>query len=184
MTPQEMADLLKNYGTQQRTVEKQIVHRLYNVVIRDGNHSIVEIEELVSLRKAREIKNEAHANGCTADILEDWTIDCNDREINPKPIICSPIPAPRVTAMNTPRIPEKKGQLRTQQNMAKAQDKFSRSHKNVESEFHMFRIVNKVLEIDIQDTEAKIAEYLDGRKDIKDFKIIYCGIATSWGVDA
>jgi len=63
MTPQEMADLLKNYGTQQRTVEKQIVHRLYNVVIRDGNHSIVEIEELVSLRKAREIKNEAHANG-------------------------------------------------------------------------------------------------------------------------
>jgi hypothetical protein len=180
MTPQEMADLLKNYGTQQRTINKQITHRLYNVVVRDSNHQIVEREELVSLRKAREIKKEAHAMNCTADILEDWTIDCNDREVNPQPNTSKPAPAPRNTAMGTPKVPEKKDDLRTKQNMARAIDNVARSRKNVKCEYHMYRVVNRKMRIDIEDTQEKVAEFLKDQ-DMKLFTIFYVGIAESWG---
>jgi predicted secreted protein len=40
------------------------------------------------------------------------------------------------------------------------------------------------MKIDIEDTEAKIAEFLTNvGKDhaLNEFKIIYCGIAESWG---
>lgn len=183
MTPQEMDDLRKNNPIQ-KEVNKQISRRRYNVIIRTKDNEIVETYEMVSLKVAREIKQEAHTENNLADIIEDWTIDYNDREIAPKPNYSSPAPAPRIGAMNTPSIPEKKSDLISALRLAKARDNVSRSHKNVECEFHMFRIVNKTLKIDIQNTEAKIAAYLNGRKDIADFNIIYCGIATSWGMDA
>lgn len=164
----------------------QIVARRYNVITKSRQGEIIDTDEMVSMRTAREIRNEAHKLGRIVNIVEDWTVDCNDREVYPEPNESKPAIAPRITAMNTPQLSEKKDRLVTAQKMAKAIDNFHRSRKNSKYPSHMYRIIkrmpgNRFPVIDMQGSEKRIAEFLTGRTDGKEFQIIYLGIVESWG---
>jgi hypothetical protein len=181
MTPQEMADLLRNFGTPEKVRSNQIRLRRYNVIVKTKNDEIRETYEMVTLKAAREIRKEAHEEDLIADIIEDWTIDYNDKEINPKPIVSSIVNIPSKNNASQPTYTEAKQKLRSAKAMARAQDNIARSTKNAKCEYHIFRIINKELKIDIQDTEAKITDFLIKNGNMEAFKIIYCGIAESWG---
>jgi hypothetical protein len=181
MTPQEMADLLKYNATPEKPRTKQITRRLYNVIVRTPDNKVVETYELVSLKMAREIKNESHDENLLVDIIEDYTIDCNGNEINPKPIVSRIENIPSRNRAEQPTYSDRKAQERSARNIQRAQDNISRSRKNKKCEYHMYRIINKAKHIDIEASEAKIAEFFVGRNDFEEFKIIYCGIAESWG---
>jgi len=187
MTPEQMATLLKDFGTPERPRSNQIRLRRYNVIVRRKNiddpsaNEVIEVHEMVSLRTAREIRKEAHDENMVADIMEDWTIDYNDKEINPKPIVSSIVDIPSKNNASQPTYTEAKQKLRSARELAKAQDNIARSTKHMKNAYHIFRIVNKELKIDIQDTEAKIANFLNKHGSMEGFKIIYCGIAENWG---
>lgn len=189
MTPEEMATLLNTYGTPDngsiKVRRNPIRKRRYNVIVRTKDNEVVETYEMVTLKVAREIRNEAHDEDMFADIIEDWTIDYNDREINPKPMISTLVDIPAKNRAPQPVFTEPKAKIRHDRDMLRAQDNLSRSIKNKKFEYHMFRAINKSLGIDIQDTQAKIAEFLknaiDNGTPLNEFKIIYCGIAESWG---
>jgi hypothetical protein len=164
----------------------QIIAHRYNVITKSRQGEIIDTDELVSIRTAHEIRNEARKLGQIANIIEDWTVDCNFQEVYPKSNDSKPAIAPRKAAMNTPQISEKKDRLVTAQKRAKAIDKLSRNRKNIKCTSHMYRIIKRVKGnrfpvVDMQGSEKRIVEYLTGRTDGKEFQIIYLGIAESWG---
>jgi hypothetical protein len=187
MTPEEMTALIENYGTPDYgRSNKQITRRLYNVIVRTKDNKIVETHELVTLRMAREIRKDAHAENMVADIIEDYTIDYADREINPKPIDCSLTPIPSNNRAEQPTLTPHKAEIKKNRDMARAQDNIARSTKNKKYTYNMFRVINKRMGIDIQDTEEKVKEFLTNairnpNVTLKDFTIIFVGTVESWG---
>lgn len=187
MTPQEMAALEANFGTpdfgSSKSNDNRIHIRRYNVVVRTKNNKIVETYEMVSLKTAREIRKEAHEENLIADIIEDWTMTYSDKEIDPKPIVSNLVEINPKNNASQPTLTDHKNKIRSARNLAKAMDNIARSTKHEKSGYHIFRIVNKSLKIDIQDTQAKITEFLTGRNDLDTFTIIYCGYCETWGKD-